>query len=122
MASPAKSASDAQNTSDDSSNASVEHNKDSPRKQLTVTFENVGIEVAGLGQSWGPDCLSVVKDLLTFGGGKAATRVWDQQVEGNQVPWADEVLAYFARHQRTSVPRRNGEHPQTYLYRVKGGG
>ena len=76
MASPGKSAGGAKNPSDDSSNDSVHYNQDSPHKQLTVTFEDVGIEVAGLGQSWGSDCLSVVQDLLTFGGRKAATRVW----------------------------------------------
>lgn len=82
MASPHKSASDAANTSDDSSNAeSVKHNEDSLRKQLTVTFEDVGIEVAGLGQSWGSDCLSVVQDLFTLGGRKAAARVWELQAD-----------------------------------------
>ena len=86
MASPERSASGAQNTPDDSSNASIKHENDAPRKQLTVTFEDVGVEVAGLGQSWGSDCLSVVKDLFTFGGGKTATRVWGLLVGESKGP------------------------------------
>lgn len=76
MASPEKLASDIHNTSDGSSTAgSADNGFALPLKKLTVTFENVGIEVAGMGQSWGSDCLSVVQDLCIFGRGKAATRV-----------------------------------------------
>lgn len=120
MASPENSASDTPNPSDDSSNASVKHGKESPRKQLTVTFEDVGVEVAGLGQSWGSDCLSVVQDLLAFRGEKAATRVWELRTEENEIPRADRLSAYSARYQWTSLSRRNGESSHRYLYVVKG--
>lgn len=46
------------------------------RKGLTVTFEDISIDVHGLGEDYGSTCLSVVKDLFpTFGSGARPTRV-----------------------------------------------
>lgn len=36
-----------------------------PRKGLTVTFQDVSIEVHGMGEDYGSTCLSVVKDMFT---------------------------------------------------------
>lgn len=50
--------------------------KSTSSKGLTVTFQDVGIEVHGLGEDYGSTCLSVVTDLLpSFGSGSVPTRV-----------------------------------------------
>lgn len=46
------------------------------RKQITVTFEDVGIEVFGAGEDYGSNCLSVLGDLVpTFGKNIRSKRV-----------------------------------------------
>lgn len=46
---------------------------------LTVSFRDVGIEVLGLGQDYGPTVASVVTDLIpSFGKGPKSTRVRPQ--------------------------------------------
>jgi hypothetical protein len=45
------------------------------RKQLTVTFRDIEIEVDGFGDGYASTCLSVVTDLLSFGKGTKSKRV-----------------------------------------------
>lgn len=42
---------------------------------LTVTFQDVSIEVHGLGEDFGSTCLSVLADLIPFAKGKTSQRV-----------------------------------------------
>lgn len=61
----------------DSSASKIDHDGTSvTRKQITVTFEDVGIEVFGAGQDYGSNCLSVLGDLVpTFGQNNRPKRV-----------------------------------------------
>ena len=61
----------------DSSASKVDHDVAGvAQKQITVTFEDVGIEVFGLGQDYGSNCLSVLGDLVPkFGKGNRSKRV-----------------------------------------------
>lgn len=44
-------------------------------KRLTVTFQDVTVEVAGLGEDTAPTVGSVLTDLLPTGQGRKSTRV-----------------------------------------------
>ncbi|KAI4599597.1 hypothetical protein KJ359_001694 [Pestalotiopsis sp. 9143b] len=65
------------------------------QSSLTVTFENVNVEVHGVGEDFGATCTSVVLDLLPFGGvvktkrhilhdvsGQAPLQCWDNSTRG----------------------------------------
>lgn len=59
-----------------------DHGLQSQTNGLTVSFRDVGIEVLGLGQDYGPTVASVVTDLIpSFGKGSKSTRVSTQGVE-----------------------------------------
>ncbi|KAK7732557.1 hypothetical protein SLS53_008444 [Cytospora paraplurivora] len=64
---------------DNASNTSFEAQKGNERHAdpgLTVTFKDVGIEVHGLGEDYGPTFTSVARDLLpSFGRGSKSTRI-----------------------------------------------
>lgn len=73
-------------TGEDSNRESLEannksNNKDASALGLTVTFKDVGVEVHGLGEDYGPTVASVVQDLLpSFGMGTRSTRVsWPEK-------------------------------------------
>jgi hypothetical protein len=56
----------------DSSSSKVDA---TPQKRLTVTFEDLGIHVFGLGEDFGSTCLSVVWDIFRFGDRNKSKRV-----------------------------------------------
>jgi hypothetical protein len=39
---------------------------DTPQKRLTVTFKDVAVQVAGLGEDYGSTVASVITDLIPF--------------------------------------------------------
>jgi hypothetical protein len=86
------------------------------QKRLTVTFKDVAVQVASLGEDYGSTVASVVTDLIpSFGNTRAEPRASDV----NCVGFSDqlkliETIVHSSRSFRPSTPRRNGvSHPPT---------
>ena len=50
-------------------------NDDLPKKRLTVTFQEIQVEVRGLGEDYGSTCTSVLSDLLPWTKSRGSRRV-----------------------------------------------
>jgi hypothetical protein len=88
---------------------------DTVQKRLTVTFKDVAVQVAGLGEDYGSTVTSVVTDLIpSF----KKSRIQPRVCSGRRLevtPEADMVAVHPSGHLRSDMPRRNGLSPSQQL-------
>jgi hypothetical protein len=81
---------------------------DNPQKRLTVTFKDVAVQVAGLGEDYGSTVASVVTDLIpSFKKNRAQPRVRTRTRHEVKCE-ANMIAVHPPGHLRSNTPGRNG--------------
>jgi hypothetical protein len=86
---------------------------DTVQKRLTVTFKDVAVQVAGVGEDYGSTVASVVTNLIpTFNKNKVQPRVRSETDYGSQFE-ANMIAVHPSGYLWPNTPRRDGlSYPQ----------
>jgi hypothetical protein len=81
---------------------------DMVQKRLTVTFKDVAVQVAGLGEDYGSTVASVITDLIPS---SKKNRIQPRVCSGEKhevKPGANLIAVHPPGYLRSNMPRRNG--------------